>query len=295
MDYSLLTEDILFKRFDSLPLHIQDILSSEKARRLVSQIGRSHYLSREKVDALEQIVSMILLGFVNLRNLKREISDKLFLNYDHTVALANDLDQELLREIRGDLEQIYLPIEEELSEPKSETLETETPIPEESPAIYETESEVTIPIHEGSFSSGNAPLILLEGKPEPLKEDRPSSFKDFSKSFSFFAPREDSSKSKNLVHASVELPKEKKVVHYSELRSPISPFDRGVDFEKLKEPDSKESSLSEKSVGVEEIKLKPGFLRNNEDDSNLVIVKQEEKPPERQVGLEGNKIDLRNI
>jgi len=309
MYYSLLTEDILLKRFESLPSHIQNIVSSEQAEKLISQIGKSHYLSKEKVQTLEQIVALILMGFVHLRNLKREISDKLFLNYDHTVALSNDLEQELFREIRGDLDQIYTPIEEDVSshETSEENLVSEPTTQEMLPEKTEDadNTEINIPIREEKVSvqkpkDKNSPFMLVEEK-TPEEETRgESSFKDFSKSFSFFAPKEDSS-AKSPVRARVETPKDKKVVHYSELRSPTSIFDRGAGFINLKKPE-KEGAPENKGdgVGVTEIKLKPNFLKTEkETETNPIVLKQEKNQTkdraEKEVGIDGNKIDLRNI
>jgi len=326
MDYSLLTEEILLKRLDSLPDHIQELVSSEQAQKLVVQIGKSHYMNREKIEVLEQIVTLILMGFIHLRNLKREISDRLFLNYDHTIALANDLDQELFREIRLDLEQIYTPVEEEISNQKTarEGTETEKFIPEKE---LSGDAEIVIPIHEEIARplNENGPFMLVEEKfVTGETEKRGGKFKDFSKAFSFFSPKQ-LSESTSPVRARVETPKEKKVIHYSELRSPISVFDRSGDFIDLKlskktetpqaldkklgirpkdsapsTMNSSEPNITREGRGAEilEIKLKPKSYAIEKETIHTTI-KQEtiaQKPQiQQEVKLQGNKIDLRNI
>jgi len=266
MDYSLLTEDILLKRFDSLPDHIQELVSSEQAQKLVVQIGKSHYMSREKIEVLEQIVTLILMGFIHSRNLKREISDRLFLNYDHTIALANDLDQELFREIRLDLEQIYTPIEEEISNQKTarEGTGTEKFIPERESS---GDAEIVIPIHEEIARplNENGPFMLVEEKfVMGETEKKGGKFKDFSKAFSFFSPKQ-LSESTSPVRARVETPKEKKVIHYSELRSPISVFDRGGDFIDLKLSKKTETPQAlDKKLGIRPKDSAPSTMNSSE-------------------------------
>ena len=182
MNYSLITPDSLDKRLKYLPAHIQDIVTSEQIERLVMQIGRSHYLSRDKVQTLQQLVALTLLGVMNLRDLKGELSEKLFLNYAHTVALAHELDEEIFNPIRGDLEQIYTPLEEEVVVP-AEVVEPENPVSDIQPLTDNlealSENEVAAPV-----------MIHKESGIAPQDPNLATKFADLSKSFSLFRKEE---------------------------------------------------------------------------------------------------------
>lgn len=228
MNYSLITPDILEKRLGSLPAHIQELATSEQVEKLVMQIGRSHYLSRDKVQTLQQMVGLVLLGVMNLRDLKGELSEKLFLNYAHTVALTHELDEELFNPIRTDLEQIYTPLEEEVAarevaapeEPIEQEIE---PLTEEAPIISE-ETEAPVIIHKEISVNAQDP-------------NRATKFADLSKSFSFFRKEEAGAPAAARVETAETKPaengtifeklkkEEKKVVNYNELKTPVAePF-----------------------------------------------------------------------
>ncbi len=169
MNYSLITPEILEKRLKSLPSHIQEITTSEQVERLVMQIGRSHYLSRDKVQILQQMVALVLLGIMNLRDLKNELSEKLFLNYTHTVALAHELDEEIFNPIRGDLEQIYTPIEEdvnteEVGEPEKPISEIKTFVEEDIEPLPENEVGEPVIIHKENKRMKKKELLMEMGQ-----------------------------------------------------------------------------------------------------------------------------------
>lgn len=231
MNYSLITPEILEKRLKSLPSHIQEITTSEQVERLVMQIGRSHYLSRDKVQILQQMVALVLLGIMNLRDLKNELSEKLFLNYTHTVALAHELDEEIFNPIRGDLEQIYTPIEEEtvieeVGEPEKPLSEIKTFVEEDIEPL--PESEVGEPV-----------IIHKENMVAPLDPNRATKFADLSKSFSFFRKEETQAPATARVETTEKTEtvspikqvinkikkEEEKTINYNELKTPVSePF-----------------------------------------------------------------------
>lgn len=237
MNYSLATPQILEKRLKALPAHLQEIVTSEQIERLVMQIGRSHYLSRDKVQTLQQMVALVLLGAMNLRDFKGELSEKLFLNYAHTVALAHELDEEIFNPIRGDLEQIYTPLEEEVGE-TMEVAEPEKPFSE----IQPLEDEVKLFVENES----EAPVIIHKEIPVAAQDpNRATKFADLSKSFSFFrkeeapvtaaARVETENKTENTSPIKEVFNKikkeEEKTINYNELKTPVSqPFGSGPDF-----------------------------------------------------------------
>jgi hypothetical protein len=260
MNYSLATPEILERRLKSLPSHIQEIVTSEQIERLVMQIGRSHYLSRDKVQVLQQMVALVLLGVMNLRDLKQEMSEKLFLNYAHTVALAHELDEEIFNPIRGDLEQIYTPLEEEVAT-------------EEVGAPEKPLSEIKTFVESGDFEPlpdnevGEPVIIHKENMVAPLDPNRATKFADLSKSFSFFRKEEAPISATARVETESVSPikqvinkvkkEEEKTINYNELKTPISePFSNSdfINLEAFDAPRPAPINLINPSTDILEIK-----------------------------------------
>lgn len=314
MDYSLFTEKNLTNRYDELPEHIQDLLSNEHTDKVVMQIGKSHYLNLEKIELLKQLVGFVLLGFLDMRDLRQELIERVYMNFEHATALSDDLGNEIFNEIKGDLAQIYMPIEEELAMQQGEAHIT-------SPRIEVMEKEpeeiqASVPIIGGKTSAtkndSDAPLILQETKPVSVEagERGKMPFKDFSKSFSFFSKRTPSDEAQNSpIKAKIEAPKGERVVHYSELNSPSSGLSHGgggfINLETFGEV-SKLETVSE----LKEIPKPSGKVPMQEPTSESPIEeltsdipdlhkkptspKTQEQGTMKKVVLEGNTINLRN-
>lgn len=240
MDYSLLTEDLFTKRFNSLPEHLQEILESEQTAKLIMQIGKSHYLSREKILTLKQLVALVLLGFLDTRGFRTELTERLYLNFEHATALTNEISAELFNPVKSDLAQIYMPPEEEIAQRnafgassfESTFAELSHPAekPQKQPVPLSSFSGGGVPqAGQGHEEGGSAPLVIHEARGAE-RGDSQASFKDFSKSFSFFAQKITPKEIQNTpVTAKVEAPKSERVVHYGAFSSsPSAP--RGNTF-----------------------------------------------------------------
>ncbi|MDO8557135.1 MAG: hypothetical protein Q7R98_01590 [Candidatus Jorgensenbacteria bacterium] len=321
MDYSLLTQEIISDRFDTLPEHIQELLASEHTEKLVTQIGKSHYLSREKIGLLEQLVGLVLLGFLDMRDLKQELVDRLYMNFEHATALSNELASEIFNPVKSDLAQIYMPADEELalSRQGGSLLQN---VPAQGKRSEEKTAQ--IPIREGAskqtMGEEGAPLILHEMRPlGPGASERTKvPFKDLSKSFSFFAQKITPQEIQNPVKAKIEAPDEnrqvqskpqpeksfgsaqdKRVVHYSEFRTPISPVSRGGEFINLETfgggargaaPSSAPQSIKAPNAPVPPISPIPAPLPAQQISSPQ---KQGEDTMKGGVLLDGNIVNLK--
>jgi len=213
MNLSLITEQSFLNRYETAPDEIRDALDSEEARNSLVQLSQSHYLTPEKAEMLERLTGFVLLGYVSPRDLTREIAEHLFLNHEHARVLANEVHNRVLEPIAGEIEEFYHPLEE-----TEEDGEIKIEAREEG-----GESPVTISMKEG------APLVLHE-EPSFFAERSEKPKKPF---LPFFATSPES-EMKPQVRAKIETPlasffagkpkeDEKKVVHYSELRSSIAP------------------------------------------------------------------------
>ncbi len=112
MDYSLLTEQQLQKKHDSLPDKLKELLTSENTIETVRQISRSHYLDEERSLIFEQLIGLVILGFLSVEELSQEIQKNLLLNPKHASELANDINRKIFEPIKSDLEKNYNPVME---------------------------------------------------------------------------------------------------------------------------------------------------------------------------------------
>lgn len=146
MDYSLLTEQQLQKRYYSLSRKIRDVLDSENNLKIIHQICRAHQLNDdEKILIVEQLVGLILLGFVSADDLSLEISENIHLNRRHSDDIAFEINRKIFAPIWSEIEKNYSPVSEGEGEEKIQYQEIQPP---ETKLQYgEVESpQISIPI-----------------------------------------------------------------------------------------------------------------------------------------------------
>src|SRR3989338_9044433 len=100
MDYLLITEQQAQKKYNSLPDKIRNILDSENNVMAVGQICRQHHLDDERILMVNQLVALILLGFVSPNDFRQEIIDNLHLNYQHANDIAKEIHEKIFAPIR---------------------------------------------------------------------------------------------------------------------------------------------------------------------------------------------------
>jgi hypothetical protein len=248
MDYTILKEEQLIDRLNSIPSTLQSLVTSEIVFRKVQQIAEAnHLLDAEKVEMLSQLIGLVILGFVSKDNLAQEINQNLHLNYKHAKNLAQEIDSKIFAAVSNELEAIYKPPEE----PEGEKREKKSSVPfwepKKPPKFISLEAiggelpkEEKIPISEEKppETDESKPLIIHEEKPLVEERERPTK-KIFSLPFELFKKKGerpiDATQGKP-VKVKIETPDQpERVVHYSELRTPIPTFgeDDSINLETL--------------------------------------------------------------
>ncbi|MEK7635894.1 MAG: hypothetical protein AAB405_02270 [Patescibacteria group bacterium] len=110
MDYSLITEQQAQKKYNSLPDKIRNVLDSENSVMTVGQICRKHHLDDERILIVNQLVALILLGFVSPNDFSQEIMDNTHLNYQHSDDIAKEIYEKIFAPIRSEIDKIYSPV-----------------------------------------------------------------------------------------------------------------------------------------------------------------------------------------
>lgn len=236
MNYSTITQELIEKRFDVLPEKVRETLDSEKNREKTNKICSENFLDEEQSLIVEQLTSLILLGFVSPKQLQSELMINAGLTEENAAKVSETIKEEVLSEAGSDLGRVYSP----LAEPTSDEIKIEAT--KEEVAIRTPIDTITEPqtIKVSSTTATEpAPFVLYQDnqQKQPVTERKPLN-RPFSFSFNIFKPQ-NTAPSRSQVQAKIEtIETDKKIteakavkvmlphrtVHYSEFRSPVSPF-----------------------------------------------------------------------
>jgi len=111
-----ITEQLLEKRFDSLPEKLKGALISDSNLGIVRQICKDHYLvDEEKMFIIQQIIALTILGFVHTYDVGSEINSALDLNnLQLSNSIAEAISEKIFSPIKNELESNYSPLVSEL-------------------------------------------------------------------------------------------------------------------------------------------------------------------------------------
>ena len=113
MNYSLFEPQILVDRFVSLPENIKSALNHPSDAEIVEQICRNNFLDDdEKILIVEQLTTLVLMGFLLPEELGREIANNIHINLKAGQAVAEEIDRKIFTSIHADLKRIYSPLKE---------------------------------------------------------------------------------------------------------------------------------------------------------------------------------------
>ncbi|TSC82821.1 MAG: hypothetical protein G01um101420_3 [Parcubacteria group bacterium Gr01-1014_20] len=113
MNYSLFEPQILVDRFASLPENIKSSLNHPSDAEIVEQICRNNFLEDgDKILMVQQLTTLVLMGFLLPEELGREIANNLHLNLKAGQAIAEEIDRKIFTSIHADLKRVYSPLKE---------------------------------------------------------------------------------------------------------------------------------------------------------------------------------------
>lgn len=146
-----LTEQEIQNKFISLPQKIQNALLSENIMTQVRYTCGAHNLTDpDKVSVVEQLVGLILLGFIPAANLAQEISKELKIDFGQANAIAADINRRIFTPLNFAVEKAEVP-----SAPAATV--------EEKPAFAEAEESRKVELR---FKPGTAPTLARQVKPQ---------------------------------------------------------------------------------------------------------------------------------
>jgi len=183
MDYSLFTEQQVQRRYNSLPDNLRDILDSESVIENTRQICRAHYLDEDKALIVEQLMGLIILGFVSVDELSQEIQENIHLNHRHADEFSQEIDKKIFSPIKNDLEKVYAPPTEEVEKPivseikkKEKTFLdnlVEMPADKTGLSVDQAGAPVVMPSVEAPVVSPVEPPKIIPAEEEKKEEIKP--------------------------------------------------------------------------------------------------------------------------
>ncbi len=143
----------LFQRWDVLPDNLREALFSETNADIFWRICQAEHISEEKISIGATIVGDVILGFLHVEDLAKELQLDLNINKEIASVIAREVDRKIFSLIRSDLEKIYSPValdavdlrkpenKGEEIKPKETGKEIEKPILSEKPVFQEVKIE----------------------------------------------------------------------------------------------------------------------------------------------------------
>ncbi len=110
-----ITEQVLGARHDSLTPALQDALDSPRNIEIVAQVCKNHHLvDEEKIVIIQQLVALVLLGFIHEYDISKEINDSLELNNPKlTNSIGEELRAKIFSHVKSELDKNYQPVTQE--------------------------------------------------------------------------------------------------------------------------------------------------------------------------------------
>ncbi|MDP3974951.1 MAG: hypothetical protein Q8P88_01530 [Candidatus Jorgensenbacteria bacterium] len=292
----------VLKRWDSLPYPLKEALANPTFGESVISIAHASHLDDRKTVALARLTSYVLFGFIDAEETVKELRESCDLPTPTASVIVDELRRKVFAPLRREIESAYNPVlpdetDEEVGPVSRPTLSAPSFASSRvSPPVART----SIPAPSLPLSrSVNAPFVLHEER-QVGEEARKESMKSFSLPFGLFKPKQN--EFAQTTRATVEVPRkgpeEKKVVHYSEYRTNLTPS-VGGEFINL-ETFGKTSATSKIAAPLIPQTEQPSQMK----ESVLPIKKNESSPLPPHTTLsssnagslpkvEGNTVDLR--
>jgi hypothetical protein len=217
-----LSMNTLTKKFKIIPKNLKDSLFSYENTEAIFRIGRNNHLSDEKISLMARLVGRVLMGFVHPEDFEKELGTTLLIDGRIVEPIAREIGNKVFYYALSDIRDVYEPVNLE-KEASGDGRDVEIPISE-----FFSGAEENVPVT--SSSPADKPFIIHEEKgAEPVLKEKSSILKSFSIPLGFFKQKSAAVQPGRPVKAEVEAPNqapknEKRVVHYSELRTSFSPF-----------------------------------------------------------------------
>lgn len=126
MDYSLLTEQKISEKYESLPQDLRNILSSVNTATTIESITTKYRLDEEKTTMLIQLVGLVILGFASFEDMKEEMKETIEISHQFIPLIADEIQQKIFKSVINSLKK---PVATPITPPIMPTPTTPAPAP----------------------------------------------------------------------------------------------------------------------------------------------------------------------
>lgn len=215
------------KRYRFVTDDLQQALYSYENSQAIYRTCTNHHLSDGKTAQVAAMAGQVILGFVHMDDLEKTIEEKTGIDRRVCAEIAADIRAGVIGGLTGSISSIYEPAGGEGEGPKEKVISIEN--------IGETQAE-PIPV-EAAPAAGvtlkekkpDAPFILHEEEAPGTVVGRPAIRSVISPIGGFFLKKRPQGNETRSPFAKLEIPgvkpEEKRVVHYSETRTPLTSFE----------------------------------------------------------------------
>ncbi len=232
----------VIERWDKLPYSIREAIFSEENADMLENIAQAHNFDEEKLRVFSTNVGDVLRGFIHPNDLTKELIDDLKIKEEIAKAIVSEIESKIFKPVRVDLKDVYKPLvntsevnatvsvsqeyQGEPIKPRVNVQNEETTRLQNQPFILHNEEEVEPTKEEPFRSVTQRPMFY---KPIFSEEYKKSVLE---KKAARIELGEETEKKKQSESFKTPM-KEGRIVHYSEFRTPLGPFEnqeiRGLD------------------------------------------------------------------
>jgi len=101
--------------YETLPQDIKDVLSSEDTAKKLQDISTKHNLHIDQAGSLSDLTTLVMLGITPANEFVGEIKKELEISEPEATALADEVNEQILRDIKASLMKVYA--DDNLEEP----------------------------------------------------------------------------------------------------------------------------------------------------------------------------------
>lgn len=98
------------QRFITLPSRLQDAVFSPQTAEVIDIIATQNHISDEKAMKIADVAGWVLLGFLHIEDVTKELQQALGLPQPAAAQIAASLDAKLFGPLKSDLESVYAPL-----------------------------------------------------------------------------------------------------------------------------------------------------------------------------------------
>jgi hypothetical protein len=320
-----ISKNELAKRWDNLSQPLREALWSEYNADVLWDICKKEHLSEEKTALVATLAGDVIMGFLLPEDFGKEIAENTKINREIADRIAAEVEKKIFRPVINEIKEIYSPpTEKEKTEVdsvvkiKDKAEETKRTIPLE--ALGEREpvtTNIKIEKPPTAEQTETAPFVIHQ------EETRKSAtgdkkFKGLDFPFGFFGGEERRSGASEPVRVEIETPgtetkrvpfvparEGERVVHYSEYRTPLTPFgkpeDEIINFQNLTKREPPTGDLrqvtdeSRQTAKTEPENKAPEPKKTELPQQRTQEIKSPKPKEENGPSIEGNIIDLKNL